>query len=195
MPANVQTNSADLKLDKVKIKFVGPAVRKGLTKGGIQTVADLAGSSVDEIESILENQGLPTPTRTPEKIEEMIQEAQDLVAAQLDSYAQTGSVSAASQLTSVPEFTVFFNYGYIEDGQQRWRALIHPHDDGNKPEPHKWHLNPNDEGTRYDLNINLITTARIAGGPLFTTAKLLKKRILQGGRLTNGGPGLATERH
>src|SRR5210317_1777934 len=106
MPTNMHIDSTDLKLDKVKIKFVGPAVRKGLAKGGIQTVVELAGSSVDEIESILEDAGLPTPTRTREKIEEMIREAQDLVAAQPDSDDQTGSITAASQRTSVPEFTV-----------------------------------------------------------------------------------------
>ena len=147
MPTNVHTDSTDLKLDKVKIKFVGPAVRKGLAKGGIQTVTDLAGSSVDEIESILENAGLPTPTRTAEKIEEMIQEAKISAATQPNSDAQTDSIAAASQLAPIPEFTVFFNYGYIEDDQQqRWRALIHPHNDGSKPEPPKWHLSPNDEG-------------------------------------------------
>jgi hypothetical protein len=146
MPNNVHAESTDLKLDKVDIKFVGPAVRKGLAKGRIQTVADLAGSSVDEIESILENEGLPSITRTAEKIEEMIQEAKILVAAQSNSDAQTNSAPVDNQLTKVLEFTLFFNYGYSEDDQKRWRALIHPHAHGDSLEPPTWHPNPGDEG-------------------------------------------------
>lgn len=145
MPTNVHTDFPDLKLGKVKIKYIGKAVREALIKGGIKTVAELAASSVEEIESALEHE-VPPPTRTEERISEMIQGAQELLKTQEASAAQADSTPEEDQLVSVPEFTLFFNYGIIEDDQKRWRALIHPHDDGDKPEPPAWHPNPADEG-------------------------------------------------
>ncbi len=145
MSNNVRTDSKSLKLAEVKIKYVGPAVRRALEKGGIHTVAELATSSVEDIESILEHE-LPAPARTAEKIAKMIQQAQELAAAAPNRNAQTDRPSTKSKLAKVPEFTLFFNYGYIENDQRRWRALIHPHADGDKPEPPAWHPDPEDEG-------------------------------------------------
>jgi hypothetical protein len=145
MPNDVHKNSKNLKLSETKIKHVGPKVREALEKGGIKTVGDLAGSTIEEIESILESE-VPPPTRTPEKIAEMIEEAKKIVAAQQKNVAQAELVAAEKQPVKVPEFTVFFNYGHIEDGSKRWRAIVHPYGDDSKPEPPKWHLNPNDEG-------------------------------------------------
>jgi hypothetical protein len=145
MPKNEHTDSTNIKLSEVKIKYIGPTVLEALEKAGITTVADLAGSAVDEIESILKSK-VPAPVRTPEKIAGMIQEATTMVADRQKDVAKINSASAENQSATVPEFTAFFNYGYIDDGLKRWRAVIHPHDDGEKPEPPEWHLNPDDEG-------------------------------------------------
>ncbi len=163
MANEVKVNFANLKLSQLskddKIKYVGPKILEALENGGIETVGALANATVEAIITILEGADVSKIAWDRERIEEMIQIAQNKILAQKKNVAQSETGSAGGQPATVSgervenpewrtyeEFTVFFNYGDSEDGQKLWRALIHPQDDVDKPEPPKWHPDPNDEG-------------------------------------------------
>ena len=140
---NVHANTNKLVLED--IKGIGPAIQKAMVEGGVETPADLAGSTVAEIEAILEP-AVAEQFRKPEIIDGMIQDAKKKIADWQENDAPTNLASVQNHPASnsgkrvnkpewqkYEEFAVFFQYGHSEDGQNRWRAIILQHADSDEP--------------------------------------------------------------
>lgn len=108
------------------ITNIGPGVREILVVAGKETIANIASSTVDEISIILTDGKSPAVTRTPEKIDGMIQSAKQLLATQQGQDTQE----------ELPVFRVYFEHGRNDKEQKCWRALILPKTEEDEPE--KW---------------------------------------------------------
>ncbi len=150
MPKDGHTDSVNLNLNEVHIKHIGPVTQKALEKEGIRTVANLAGSTVAEIESILKLEAHVSPDT--ERISKWIQKAKKIVSDQQKNIAQSVVASTENQPAKVSgehvnkpewqkyeEFAVYVQYGHGDDGQRRWRAIILQH--AGSDEPSKWQSN------------------------------------------------------